>query len=534
LFWKSGNNADQIIFWSRMPIVVLSIIFGLFIFKWARELTGIIGGLFALTLYAFDPNILGHNHFVTTDLGIAAFISFAFYYFIKFIKHPSWENAVIGGVFLGLVQLAKFSSVIIMPILGLVLIVYPLTKIARLGEETNWKFRFKNLGEYLGKGIFALVISLVLVWIVYFINTYQMPAESLAKTIDFYFSPTDTTNLKNVYTNRVLHALNDNMFLRPMSEYILGIAMVFKRVAGGNGAYFLGQVSSKAFPAYFPTVFVLKEPLAMLFLMILAAGIAFFRETQSLYGKMKLSFREKFSSLVQYFRHHVTILSMLGFVFLYSYLSITGNLNIGFRHLFPILPFIYILVTVAIFGFLKRIQDVHTKKIWVGVISFAVAFLVVRTVAAYPYYMSYFNSIAGGPKNGYHYVTDSNADWGQDMRRLQKWIETYNNRNGQERSTVMPWAAGDGQINKIRVDYFGGADIKHYIGDKYVMWWDSKRPIEPGWYAISTNFLQGSLYDKTKKDEDSYRWINQSGLKPVYQVGTSILIYYVTEESLNH
>ncbi|HCP09023.1 MAG TPA: hypothetical protein DIT25_04485, partial [Candidatus Moranbacteria bacterium] len=75
------------------------------------------------------------------------------------------------------------------------------------------------------------------------------------------------------------------------------------------------------------------------------------------------------------------------------------------------------------------------------------------------------------------------------------------------------------EIGEIRVDYFGGGDIKTYIGDKYLMWWDSKRPIEAGWYAISTNFLQGSLHDTAKKDEDSYRWIKNK--KPTYQVGTS-------------
>jgi 4-amino-4-deoxy-L-arabinose transferase-like glycosyltransferase len=94
----------------------LSLILGLFIFKWTRELAGIGAGLFALILYAFDPNILGHNHYVTTDLGIAAFVVFAFYYFLRFIKDPTWKNVFILGIFLSLVQLAKFSSILILPI----------------------------------------------------------------------------------------------------------------------------------------------------------------------------------------------------------------------------------------------------------------------------------------------------------------------------------------------------------------------------------------------------------------------------------
>ena len=85
-------------------------------------------------------------------------------------------------------------------------------------------------------------------------------------------------------------------------------------------------------------------------------------------------------------------------------------------------------------------------------------------------------------------------------------------------------------IEKIRINYFGGGDINYYFGDMAIDWWDSKRPIEPGWYAISTNFLMGSLYDKEKKDEESYRWLRDNNIQPVHQVGTSILIYYLTEE----
>ncbi|MDZ4385132.1 MAG: glycosyltransferase family 39 protein, partial [Candidatus Moranbacteria bacterium] len=117
--FRSGNDPDAIIFLSRLPIILLSLLLGIFIFKWTRELAGITAGIFALVLYAFDPNILGHNHFVTTDLGIAAFITFALYYFLRFIKEPIGKNIFLAGLFLGLVQLVKFSSVLLFPVFGL-------------------------------------------------------------------------------------------------------------------------------------------------------------------------------------------------------------------------------------------------------------------------------------------------------------------------------------------------------------------------------------------------------------------------------
>jgi len=514
LFWQEGNAADSVIFWARIPIVLLSLLFGLFIFKWGKELAGVLGGLFALTLYAFDPNILGHNHFVTTDLGIAGFMLISFYYFLKFIKNPSWKNVAIGGFFLALVQLTKFSSLMLFPVFGLVAIIYPLTKKNPLGEKKVLPFKLTKLGEYLGKSLIAFAISLFVVWLFYAFNNFAMPQEKLAQTINYYFSPGDTANIKNVYTNKVLLTLNQSTLFRPLAEYLLGIAMVFKRVAGGNGAYFMGRVSITAFPAYFPTVFALKEPLVTLFLFLSALLIAFWSNLKGFINcakktTRKLSCQKTFRD---YLRHNIETISMFAFILLYAYISITGNLNIGFRHLFPILPFVYLLTAKTIIDFCQRRKNLPTRIVFLSATFILSLLLIIETVVAYPYYLSYFNQMAGGSKNGYRYVTDSNADWGQDLKRLQSFLGEHP------------------EIDKIRVDYFGGADIKYYIKDKYLMWYDSKRPLETGWYAISTNFLQGSIYDKTKKDPETYRWTQK--LTPVYQVGTSMLVYYVSADDL--
>jgi hypothetical protein len=178
------------------------------------------------------------------------------------------------------------------------------------------------------------------------------------------------------------------------------------------------------------------------------------------------------------------------------------------------LPFIYILTAKNISAFIEQQKGRGSGRVAVAVFALFLVLLVSETAAAYPRYMSYFNQAAGGPNYGYHYVTDSNADWGQDLKRLKLFL------------------ADHPEITKIRVDYFGGGDIKYYIGEQYLMWWDSKRPVEAGWYAISTNFLMGSLYDKTKTDADSYRWLKDK--EPAYQVGTSILIYNVTAEDLQN
>jgi len=514
LLYEAGNDPDRIIFWSRLPIVILSLIFGLFIFKWARELAGLSAGLIALVLYAFDPNILGHNHFVTTDLGIAAFMTFAFYYFLKFIKKPSWKNVGLAGLFIGLLQLAKFSSILAFPVFGLIAVAYPLVKAHRERALDNFLFKMKSLGEYLGKGLIVFAISIAVVWFVYALNTFNTSKETMSQAIDFNFPPSDTQNIKTVYTNKTLHFLNGSYLTRPLSEYGIGIGYVFRRVAGGNGAYFMGEVSSTAFRGYFPMVFLMKEPLISLLLMFFALFYGISKAIKAFIGSFGNFFKENLKNIARYLRASTVEASLFLFIVLYSYISITGNLNIGFRHLFPILPFIYILTAKNISELMKRLKSKHSGFIFSGAVLVLLAYLIMETAAAYPSYTSYFNQAAGGPKYGYHYATDSNADWGQDLKRLKYFL------------------ADHPEIGKIHVDYFGGGDIKYYIGDRYVMWWDSKRPVEAGWYAVSTNFLMGSIYDKTKSDNSSYRWLQNK--KPAYQVGTSILIYNITPQDLKN
>ncbi|OGI25521.1 MAG: hypothetical protein A3J76_03655 [Candidatus Moranbacteria bacterium RBG_13_45_13] len=96
-------------------------------------------------------------------------------------------------------------------------------------------------------------------------------------------------------------------------------------------------------------------------------------------------------------------------------------------------------------------------------------------------------------------------DWGQELKRLQKFVDENN-------------------IDKIRVDYFGGGDVVHYLGDKATVW-HAHMGQEPGWYAISATFLQNSLYYKITEGTPDYDWLRQR--EPYAVIGHSILIYKI-------
>jgi hypothetical protein len=111
-----ANDADRLLFWGRMPIVLIAILLGFYVFRWAEQLYGAISGLFALALYAFSPNIIAHAHLVTTDLGVGAFLFIAFYYLWRHLaKREKW-SLYWSALAMGAALVSKFSAVLLFPL----------------------------------------------------------------------------------------------------------------------------------------------------------------------------------------------------------------------------------------------------------------------------------------------------------------------------------------------------------------------------------------------------------------------------------
>jgi len=499
LLHEAGNDTDMLTFAARVPLVIVAVFFGALLFAWGRRLAGALGGLLVLLLYALSPSILGHDHFVTTDVGIAAAMALAFFALLTYLKRPSWRNALLAGAALGLAQVVKFSAVILLPFFALLVVLYPLVRTRSAMDPARATLLWRSVSRALVGGVVAVAV----VWLVYAPFTLTMPTDVLDTIAPVKFAADDA---RNSFFRTATLTLNHHTLTRPFAMYLQGLGQVFNRVDGGNGAYFLGEVSSKPFRLYFPVVYLIKETLPHLALMLIAVGLGVASAAHAL-RDAKHPFRIRLQHFVT---TRITELTLLSFIAFYAYISITGNLNIGLRHLMPIIPLIYLLVGVTLARALKRHAwgcKCRSLSVTVGVLF---VLLLADVIYAYPYYLSYFNQSIGGPVNGYHYVTDSNADWGQDSKRLKAFLDRHP------------------EIARIRVDYFGGDNMAHRLGTRFIPWWDSKRPLETGWYAVSVNYHQGSIYSTDKTDADSYRFLLHE--KPRYQVGTSILIYFIDTE----
>src|SRR3989344_2712571 len=532
--YKSGNDPDRIIFWSRMGSILLTVLLGFFIFKFGTEFFSGKVGLLALILFAFSPAVLAHGKYVTTDVAAAFGFFTATFYFLRYLKEPTRKNLVWAGVFFGIAQALKFSLVLLIPFfIGIAL----LWALSHHDRRMVWR--------WMGRVFVIFAIGYIgIIWPLYQFHVWNYPAgvtdpahiQEIAAVTQRYcpelnkdrVGPSqyrDTAcNLKTFRPHALADAIvwmSDKPVLRPLAQYAHGVLMVGQRTAGGNTTYFLGDVSIRAWWYYFPVVYLIKEPLAghVLSLAALVILCAYLGKKRILSALRK----RHGETLRRLLREHFAAATAILLVLYYWGVSMLGNLNIGVRHIIPTLPFIFLLVADIILTYLgrrpsfelnlsldtvKRIASFYFVKAWhYAALCVIVLWYVISTIAHYPYFTSYFNELIGGSKNGHRYVADSNLDWGQDMKRLAQFTK-------------------DNNINKIRVAYFGAGSPDYYLKDKYIPWWSS-RGAEPGWYAISATFLDEAfglpVGKYVRAEQDSYPWLR--GKTPVTVIGNSIFVY---------
>ena len=119
MLFRSGP--DRVLFWARLPMLLVATGLAIVMFVWGRELIGGAAAVGALFLYAFDPIVLAHSGLVTTDVGMAAFSMLFFLALWRYARGPSRARLVVAGLTLGLALGTKFSAVMLLPVGGLLL-----------------------------------------------------------------------------------------------------------------------------------------------------------------------------------------------------------------------------------------------------------------------------------------------------------------------------------------------------------------------------------------------------------------------------
>lgn len=474
MLYDAGNNPKHILDLSRLPMMLLMIGLGLFLFKWAAELYDRKVGLVILTLYAFYPDVLAHGRLVTTDIAAAFGFVVATYFFDKALKKKTWKWIIFAALAFALAQLLKFSAFLLFFIFFALAVI---RAIVDRKETTFWIEFWKNFKTY----FWVCFLSVVAVWIVYLPFVFKTPSDVEHKLIEMNL----TDDPRTLPLRNFLHFFENNSILRALGHYLLGIFLVIGRVGGGNKTFILGHLSDKSIPWYFPVAWLLKTPIPII-LLALGSIVAVIMRWK------KISSENKWILWVIL----VPIIVYWGF-------TLKGQLNIGIRHLMPTVPFVLLLIGFTIHPI------INGGKNWQKfVLGLLVIYMITSTLANYPNFIPYFNEAT--PKNQrFERLMDSSLDWGQDLLRLKKYVD-------------------DNNIKSIKVDYFGGSVPSYYMPQAKE--WHSAYGPTSGWLAVSATFYQSSKLVGEQEGKWSYGWLD--AYKPEAIIGGSILVFNIDQKEL--
>ncbi|MBC7227584.1 MAG: glycosyltransferase family 39 protein [Thermoflexales bacterium] len=197
----------------------------------------------------------------------------------------------------------------------------------------------------------------------------------------------------------------------PAPSHAIPFLRLRRHMADGHPAFLLGENRTHGWWYYFPLAFALKTPLPTQFVLVLALIAA----------AVFLSRRPgNFSRLVR--RWGPVVL----FPLLYGAITLTSPLNIGYRHLLPVLPCLLVLAGYGIRSTKCVLRIAYSVpripySVFRAAVGVLLAWLALGTLRVAPHYLAYFNELAGGPDNGWRYLADSNTDWGQGYKDLARF-----------------------------------------------------------------------------------------------------------------
>lgn len=472
----NGQRSFWLMTIARWACVPFSLIGALFCLLWARELFHYnTAGLIALTLWCFNPLVLGNGELITNDVAAGSLGLAAGYFFWHWLKSSTWTRSLVVGLCLALAILAKTTWLILFGLWPLIALAWFVT--AKTEVPRNLKYYANRAGQLLASFVIA-------VWLVNFFydfdesflpyGKYDFVSDSMKKIEEVVpFAESVPVPFPKQFTRGLDTQLSD------LEDF-------------GQPSYLLGQWRDEGWWHYYVYGLRVKTPHGTQLLLLVTAFSLFF-------CRREYSLRD------------LAVLLLPAMVVLLVVSSRTA-INHHFRYILPSVGFACI--------FLGSTSLWMRKSKVAGVTVCSLLTLSIgSSMWNYPHSLAYFNEVAGGSRNGHKHMLHSALDWGQDLIFLQDWLERH----------------PDVQLDGLA--YHGGFDPED-IGldipgppegvnserlDQSALKTEAVGPL-PGSYALSAMSVYGW--------QERYDYFGQF-FEPIAYAGYSIYIYHITLEDAN-
>ena len=362
VLYESGNDPARFMLLARLPVIVLTLLFGLVVFAFARDLTGPAGGVLALALFAFSPDLIAHGSLATLDVPAAGFLVTSVWLLWRARLRPA-RYLPLAGLALGAALATKMSTLAALPVL---------LPLAALSVWHAGRTRGRTAGRAAGLGAAAAAgVALIAVGVVW--ASYLAVDPGLRWATPPGLPPAGG-----------LRALADWLpFPRPYRD---GMHVQFGFENQVWGGFLFGRLYFGSLWYYLPAALLVKTPLGALVLWLAGAAV-----------------------LVAVPRLRPAAPYVLAPTAVLLAAAMTGARDLGVRYAI----FVPMFLAVAAAG------TVVLRRGWTRVaVASLVVFTAVSSLLTFPYYLPYANEAFGGPAQAHLRLHDSNVDWGQDLGRL--------------------------------------------------------------------------------------------------------------------
>ena len=476
----SRNGVDQILVPARLAASLMSLLLAVLVFLAAREMFGKPVAFVALTLLAFEPNLIAHGSLVTTDMAVTAMMFASVYALYRYRRKPGVLRLLVTGLAVGLMLASKHSGILMLPILFVLLFadILLVRKRNKTAKDTRLtRTLLNNAAAYMA----IFLIGLTFLWATYRFRYYALPGATSATVslVDFFKESNDPEAADKLSGKTVKFIGRIHIF---PESYVYGMADIV--AFGVRPTYLLGKLYPRAQWFYFPVVFLIKSSIPLLLLLPLAVLI----------GKL-------------YRKHPREVLFLLLPSSAYFAICLTSSLNMGVRHILPVYPFFIIIAAAGACTLAGK------YRVFFYALVVLLLFHAVTAVRTAPNYIAFANDLCGGTDNTYHLVGDTNVDWGQNLKIIGEYIRKED-------------------IHDCWLAYYGGGELARVNQTCHLMpapgWVFTEQTIEPlppvieGTVLLSTEVLppKNAIFGNPVFE---YEGIVKT--KPVAILGGSILVY---------
>jgi Dolichyl-phosphate-mannose-protein mannosyltransferase len=383
-----GSTVD--IIRGRYISLFISLLLGILIFQWSKQLYNEKTALFILLLFLLCPNFLAHGIFVSSDIFACFFMTLSLYYLWNFFLSGKRKHFVFMSIATGLAEISKFSMIHLFPIIILLSILAQINTPPNKGSIN--RFNFKRVLIY--SSLFILINWAVICFSHLFFGVFQ-PVK------DYTFMSTSFRNLQ-LFISGIFPR-----FPIPLpSSYVSSMDAVvyFDQLGGGvkgslNGApYILGNYSVNGFWYYYLVVLFFKLPIPILLLWLGSTSLTFKNFRKATFFKNEVFF----------------ILPALYFLI---YMSFFYSTQVGIRHIMIIFPLLFVLSG----KLLGRLLEGKNQLIVYSLL----ACQFISVFRYFPHFLPYTNEFILEKRSAYKRIADTNLCYGEGEKYLQEYMAAH-------------------------------------------------------------------------------------------------------------